>query len=176
MHKLVLGILAIFAITNAMALKYTIGDPVSKNGMNIEALYIQSVTADSKSMVAQNKSDIHLEVSIHATKDNPNGFPEGAWIPYLTLYYTIQKVGSNKVIKGTLMPMVANNGPHYGDNVKLDGPGKYNLTYSIFPPSANKLSLMSRHTDEETGVAPWFKNIELTYEFTFASVGKKGTY
>ena len=33
-----------------------------------------------------------------------------------------------------------------------------------------------RHVDKETGVGPWFKTFELTYDFTFAGIGKKGGY
>jgi len=33
--------------------------------------------------------------------------------------------------------MVANDGPHYGDNVKMMGPGKYKLILTIAPPDAN---------------------------------------
>ncbi len=39
---------------------------------------------------------------------------------------------------GTFMPMVASDGPHYGENIKLDGNGKYRVTYKIYPPSHNK--------------------------------------
>ena len=34
------------------------------------------------------------------------------------------------------MPMVANDGPHYGDNIKLMGPGKYHLKYTVYPPNS----------------------------------------
>ena len=52
------------------------------------------------------------------------------------------------------MPMVANDGPHYGDNVKLNGPGKYKLTLNVKPPSANPHAHFGRHVDKETGVGP----------------------
>jgi hypothetical protein len=71
--------------------------------------------------------------------------------------------------------MVANDGPHYGDNLKLMGPGKYRLTYSILSPAAGH-GMFGRHTDKETGVAPWFEPCELHYEFTYAGIGKKGGY
>ena len=70
------------------------------------------------------------------------------------------------------MPMVANDGPHYGDNVKLQGPGKYKLTLSIAAPGQH----FGRHVDKETGVAPWFKPFEVQYEFVYAGTGKKGGY
>ena len=43
--------------------------------------------------------------------------------------------GSDTPISGDFHAMVANDGPHYGDNVKLQGPGKYTLTFSVLPHS-----------------------------------------
>ena len=74
------------------------------------------------------------------------------------------------------MPMVANDGPHYGDNVKLQGPGKYKMTLTIAPPTANPHAMFGRHVDKETGVGPWFKPFTLDYEFVYAGTGKKGAY
>ena len=76
-----------------------------------------------------------------------------------------------------MMPMVANDGAHYGDNVKLKGPGKYKLKYRINPPSADSHNVhnhFGRHTDRLTGVRPWFKPFEVEYEFTYVGIGKKG--
>jgi uncharacterized protein involved in high-affinity Fe2+ transport len=72
--------------------------------------------------------------------------------------------------------MVASDGPHYGDNVKLAGPGKYTLKMIISPPSANASAHFGRHVDKETGVGAWFKPFTVVNEFTFAGVGKKGGY
>ena len=77
-------------------------------------------------------------------------------------------------VSGMLMPMVANDGPHYGDNVKLSGPGRYRLKLTVAPPGAN--SHFGRHVDKETGVAEWFKPFDLIQDFTFAGIGKKGAY
>ena len=74
------------------------------------------------------------------------------------------------------MPMVASDGPHYGDNVKLMGPGKYTLVLTVLPPSQNPQAHFGRHVDKETGVAPWFKPFTASYDFTYAGTGKKGGY
>jgi len=74
------------------------------------------------------------------------------------------------------MSMVASDGPHYGDNVKLFGPGKYRLTLTIIPPSKNQHAHFGRHIDKETGVAPWFDTFTLQYDFVFVGIGKKGAY
>ena len=122
------------------------------------------------------ESDIHLEADTHATADNPNGFAEGEWMPYLYIRYELTKIDGGKKLQGELMPMVASDGPHYGDNVKLMGPGRYHLKLAIEPPSMNPQAHFGRHTDRLTGVRPWWKPFELEYNFVFVGLGKKGGY
>ena len=69
--------------------------------------------------------------------------------------------------------MIASDGPHYGDNVNLDGPGKYALTYRISPPDP---AVFPRHFDRETGVSDWWPPFELNWEFVYTGTGKKGGY
>jgi uncharacterized protein involved in high-affinity Fe2+ transport len=126
-------------------------------------------------MRAAADSDVHLETDIHAAKGNTNGFAEGDWMPYLVVTYEITKEGG-ATQKGDLMAMVANDGPHYGDNVKLQGPGKYKMTVTIAPPMDGPHAMFGRHVDKETGLGPWFKPFTLDYEFVFAGTGKKGAY
>lgn len=161
----------------AHAAEYPIGKPVEKGGMEVGAVYLQPIEMDPPGVMrAARDSDIHLEADIHATANNPTGFPEGEWMPYLVVKYELQKVGSDKVQQGMLMPMVANDGPHYGENVKLDGPGKYKLKFFIPPPTADGHNHFGRHVDKETGVGPWFAPFEQDYEFVYAGTGKKGGY
>ncbi|ARP82728.1 hypothetical protein CAL12_19150 [Bordetella genomosp. 8] len=175
-HALVLAAgLMLYGVAHAA--EYPIGKPAEKGGMEIGAVYLQPIEMDPPGIMRPAKdSDIHLEADIHATANNPTGFPEGEWMPYLAVKFELQKVGSNNVQKGMLMPMVANDGPHYGDNVKLEGPGKYKLKFLIAPPTADAHSHFGRHIDKETGVGPWFEPFELDYEFVFAGTGKKGGY
>jgi uncharacterized protein involved in high-affinity Fe2+ transport len=161
----------------ASAKEYPIGEPHTKSGMEVAAVYLQPIEMDPPGMMrAAAQSDIHLEADIKATKDNANGFADGEWVPALVVTYELVKVGGGQPLKGALMPMVANDGPHYGDNVKLEGPGKYRLKLTVKPPSADPHAHFGRHVDKETGVAPWFAPIEASYEFTFAGIGKKGAY
>ncbi len=163
--------------SSAQAAEYPIGKPHIRNGMEIAAVYLQPVTMEPDGMMRQPKdSDIHLEADIQAVKNNPNGFAEGDWIPYLHIKFELAKVNTKQTVKGHLMPMVANDGPHYGDNVKLFGPGKYRLKYFIAPPAQAGHPSFGRHTDRETGVGPWFKPFQVEYEFVFVGVGKKGGY
>ena len=106
--------------------------------METGAVYLQPITMAPEGMMRKaSDSDIHLEADIHAVKNNPTGFAEGDWMPYLQVTYELTKAGTTQSIKGDLMPMVANDGPHYGDNVKLFGPGKYHLKLHISPPAQN---------------------------------------
>lgn len=169
--------LAAFVATPLAAKEYPIGTPQTKGGMEVAAVYLQPVEMDPPGMMRPAKdSDVHLEADIKAAKDNKNGFAEGDWMPYLVVSYELTKLDGNQTQKGDLMPMVANDGPHYGDNVKLNGPGKYKLTLNVKPPSANPHAHFGRHVDKETGVGPWFEPFSVDYEFTYAGTGKKGAY
>ena len=161
----------------SQAAETPIGKHQIVSGMEIGAVYLQPVKMEPDGMMKKvEESDIHLEADIHATKKNTNGFAEGDWMPNLAIKFEIIKVGGTFKAEGNLMPMVASDGPHYGDNVKLDGPGKYKLKFTVQPPSANAHAHFGRHVDKETGVAPWFKAFDLNYDFTFAGTGKKGGY
>ena len=164
----------------ALALEYPIGVPQQRNGMEIAAVYLQPVEMEPEGMMKKAaESDIHLEADIHALANNPNGFEEGAWMPYLMIKFEVSKIGGDFKIAGDFMPMVANDGPHYGDNVKLKGPGKYKVKFIIYPPNARENAagnMFGRHTDRATGVRPWFKAGEAEWEFTYVGIGKKGGY
>ena len=173
---LLCAIASAFAFTTpAFALEIPIGKPQISAGMEVTAVYLQPVSMDPAGMMRSARdSDIHLEADIKAQGDNPNGFPDGTFVPYLDVRYELAKEGTNETIRGELMPMVANDGPHYGDNVKLQGAGKYRLRITVAAPGTG--SHFGRHTDKETGVGPWFKPFTLDYEFAFTGVGKKGGY
>ncbi len=170
---LVLTVVATAAFAGqAGAKEYPIGKPQTREGMEVAAVYLQPIEMDPPGMMRDAKdSDVHLEADIKAAKNNPNGFSEGDWIPYLGVKFELKKEGTSDAVKGDFMPMVANDGPHYGDNVKLMGPGKYTLTLTVSPPDH-----FGRHVDKETGVGAWFKPFTATYDFTYAGTGKKGGY
>jgi uncharacterized protein involved in high-affinity Fe2+ transport len=174
----VLALAASLALAGGVGAKeYPIGKPKIASGMEISAVYLQPIEMDPPGMMrAAADSDVHLEADIKATKGNANGFPEGEWVPYLVIHYELTKLDGGQVVKGDMMPMVANDGPHYGDNVRLMGPGRYKLTLTVSPPSENAHAHFGRHVDKETGVGAWFKTFTVEYEFVFAGTGKKGTY
>ncbi len=173
--------IACMAALPAAALEFPIGTPYERSGMEVAAVYLQAVDMEPDGhMRKAAESDIHLEADIHALAGNVNGFPEGFWIPFLHITYELTKTGSSEApIRGAMMPMVASDGPHYGDNVKLQGPGKYKVKYTVYSPGAKENPMgmhFGRHTDRATGVRPWFKTFEVEWEFTYAGIGKKGGY
>jgi periplasmic iron binding protein len=169
--------IALLAPLPLAAKEIPIGKPQTVSGMEIAAVYLQPIEMEPDGMMRPAKdSDVHLETDIKAAKDNTNGFAQGDWIPYLGVSYTLEKLDGGAKQTGMLMPMVANDGPHYGDNVKLAGPGKYKLTMTINPPASNGAAAFGRHVDKETGVGAWFKPLTVSYDFTYAGTGKKGGY
>lgn len=166
---------ALTLTTPAFAVEYPIGEPQQCGGMEIGAVYLQPIEMEPEGiMTPVAQADVHLEADITATEDNKNGFQEGSWVPYLGIQYRLTKEGDDTVLEGYFHPMVANDGAHYGDNVKLLGPGKYHLIYTITPPA--KETMFGRHIDKETGVAPWFEKCVVEYDFVYAGTGKKGGY
>ncbi|MDR3516976.1 MAG: iron transporter [Azospirillaceae bacterium] len=171
------GLILAGGVSAASAKEYPIGEAKTVQGMELGAVYLQPIEMDPPDVMRPAAdSDVHLEADIHAVKDNATGFPEGEWLPYLVVKYKLSKVGTTETLSGDLMPMVANDGPHYGDNVKMMGAGKYELELTILPPTANAHAHFGRHVDKETGVGPWFTPITVDYDFTYAGVGKKGGY
>jgi uncharacterized protein involved in high-affinity Fe2+ transport len=168
-----LAMLVTVPLCAASAAETQIGKAVTKNGMTIGAVYLQPVMMEPMLPGMHESTDVHLEADIHADKGNKNGFGPGDWIPYLGITYRLEKVGTSWQTFGKFMPMVANDGPHYGANVKLDGPGKYKLSYRISPPPYQGFY---RHTDKETGVGEWWVPFEVNWEFPYIGTGKKGGY
>lgn len=157
----------------AFAVEHSMGKPLVKNGLILHPVYLQPVHMAPMLPGMKQTADVHMEIDIHADKSNPQGFAPGEWVPYINVSYSITKKGSDWTRFGSLMPMVANDGPHYGANVKLDGAGKYHVSFRILPPPYNGFF---RHTDKETGVAPWWKPFSVGWDFTYVGVGKKGGY
>ena len=151
----------------AAAAEFYIGEPVVKNGMQIVPAYLLGIEMEGKH--AHGADVVHIEVDVHAAKDETHGFAEDAWIPNLTIGYTLEKVGSRFKASGKLIAMIAKDGPHYANNVKFDGPGEYKLTYRFQPPSSTGFL---RHVDKATGVAEWWEPFSESWTFAFPSKEK----
>jgi hypothetical protein len=171
------SVLALAGSGSALAAEYPIGEPQFGGGLEVAAVYLQPIEMDPPGMMRPaSDSDVHLEADIHTLADNPNGFAEGEWMPFLTVEFTLTKIDGGETTSGLLMPMVASDGPHYGDNVRLMGVGDYKLTFKVLPPGSQPKMPFGRHTDKETGVSAWFEPFVTEYQFTYAGTGKKGSY
>ena len=161
---------AVLSTASARAGEFYVGEPIVQDNLQIVPNYLTGIKMDPMPKGMDMSPDaIHLEADVHATKDEKHGFAEDAWIPYLTIHYTVTKTGTKFKKTGTLAAMTADDGPHYANNVSMDGPGTYDLTYEILPPSSNGFI---RHIDKETGVPEWWKPITAHWTFTYPSKEK----
>jgi uncharacterized protein involved in high-affinity Fe2+ transport len=142
-----------------------IGDPVTKNHIQVAAVFFPAVAMDGADPGSAGGSGlIHLEADIKSTEDNPNGFAKDEFVPYLKVGYEIVPAkGGPAIEKGWLSPMIARDGLHYGANVVMPKPGEYRLIYEIQPPTAGGLG---RHSDQATGVAPWWETFRASFDWT----------
>ena len=117
--------------------------------MTMSMVYFQPVDmAPAESATPKEGSDLHIEVDLTAN-ENPYGFPVDGWVPYLSIDYVINDAATGEeVLTGSMMPMAASDGPHYGNNIALEE-GEYTITLSIKSPAENGYLL---HVDSETGV------------------------
>jgi len=152
--------------TVAHAREYPIGGPVQAHDMEIASSYLTGIMVEPMpaGMADNMKADtIHLETDVHATADNVWGYPDGAWVPYLSIGYVLTKDGTSWKASGTMHFMTAKDGPHYADNVQMDGPGRYTVELTYSSPEQNGFL---HHVDKETGTPGFWK--PFTEKFNFA--------
>lgn len=161
-----------FATLPAAAGEFYVGEPVVKNNMQLVPHYLLGIEmAPMPPGMDMSPNAVHLEIDVHATKDEKHGFKEDEWIPYVTISYTIEKVGTKFKKTGKLAPMTAGDGPHYANNVALAGDGDYRVTFQFEPPSK---AGFAHHTDKATGVPDWWQPFSESWTFHFPSKPAKG--
>ena len=137
-----------------------LGDEVHVGPLVVGGVYFQPVEMEPQVGTPAADSSMHIEADIAAAADNKLGYGAGDFVPGLTVDYAIKDKSGNVVQEGTLMPMNASDGPHYGLNLpKLDA-GTYDVSFMIKPPSVWLL-----HTDKTTGVEGRFWTEPLVAEF-----------
>lgn len=175
------GCLTIF--NNAKRFAESVNAPVSwvntteiPAPLSVGAVYLQPITmAPAGMMRPRGQSDIHLELDVHAKQNlKARGFAPGDWLPNAEVNYSIQKIGDSKIINGELMAMVASDGAHYGDNVKLSGPGFYLVTFA-----AHSNPHFGWHVDTDSKIlgteyVDW--SFKQSYLMKWTGVGKLGGY
>lgn len=154
----------------AEAAEFYMGEPVVKEGMQFSPAYLTGIEMDKHPAgMSMDPKAIHIEIDIHATKDETHGFPEDAWIPYLPVALTVEKAGGGYKKTKVLAAMEAPDGPHYANNFAMDGPGTYTATYVIGSPAENGFI---RHIDKATAVPAWWKPITVSWTFDYPSKAK----
>ena len=112
-----------------------LGDEVHVGPLVVGGVYFQPVDMEPEMGTPAAESSMHIEADVSAAADNKLGYGAGDFIPGLTVDYAIKDKSGATVQEGTLMPMNASDGPHYGLNLpKLDA-GTYDVTFTIKPPS-----------------------------------------
>ena len=131
-----------------------IGEEIQVGPYNVAAVYFQAVDmVPAGKNPSKEESDMHLEADIHLQPAFAIaygfGSGENIWPAYLSVKYQILDAqGKTVVMEGNFMPMNADDGPHYGANIKKGlKVGRYKLKFIIEPPTDYLL-----HTDPETGV------------------------
>jgi uncharacterized protein involved in high-affinity Fe2+ transport len=75
--------------TFGRAAEFYIEEPVVQDDVQIVPNYLVGIEMDHMPPGMQMGPDtIHPEADVHATKNEKHGFPEDAWIPYLTIRAT----------------------------------------------------------------------------------------
>jgi uncharacterized protein involved in high-affinity Fe2+ transport len=162
---LTVAILTFGLAHGALAKEYYIGGPDYQDDMEIVSSYLLNIQMDPMPPnMVMGPDTIHLEVDLHATANNPWGYDNESWIPYVTIDYVLTKKNSPWTAQGKLLPMSANDGPHYADSLKMDGPGDYHVAYTFEPPSVNGYY---RHTDQATGIPAWWAPFSKSFDFTY---------
>ncbi len=148
------------------AREYPIGEQVERNQMRIAAVWLPSEPMAGMPPHNSSADLVHIEADIKATEGNRNGFAQDEKIPYILVHYTIAPIDTPKTavplspIRGTMIPMVARDGFHYGATIEMPAAGRYKLTYEIDPPSAGGLG---RHTD----VDPWWNTFKIEFDWDY---------
>ncbi len=121
----IVAALAAMSLT-ARAQEFYVGDAVTKNDLELVPHYLLGIEmAPMTKDMAMGPNAVHIEIDVHATKGEKHGFKAGEWIPYLTISYTLEKVGTSFKKSGKLLAMTAADGPHYANNVAIAGDGDY---------------------------------------------------
>lgn len=143
----------------------SLGEPVLRDGLQIAPRLEAGHLDRGATGMGQGGDPLFLIADVRAGKDEPHGFAEHAFIPYLSISYVLTKDGAPTFKQqGLLYPIASKAGPHYAGAVQLTGAGTYHLTYLVSPPSAHG---MMRQTDKAAGVPDWWKPISASWTFSY---------
>lgn len=144
-----------------------VGDsgPQNNDALEVSAVYFQAVDLEhgTMAMPPASESGMHFEIDVKTTEKAKDwGYEAGQFMPYLKVNaVATNKDTGEKIDLGTMMPMIASDGPHYGNNIKL-APGKYDVEISIASPGDE---FMLHTGKDSSGVKGRFWTEPLTFEF-----------
>ena len=146
-----------------------VGDsgPQTNGPLTVDLVYFQAIDMEQGSVLVPpaSESDMHFEVDVSTNeKAGEIGYEADQFLPYLEVKVKIYDQATGNLVKdlGTMMPMIASDGPHYGNNIKLE-PGKYRVEVEI-PSPADKFML---HTGNDTSAVDgrfWKEPLKFTFE------------
>lgn len=114
------------------------GPQIAGDYIEVAAVYFQAIDMEQGNMAMPpaSESDMHFEIDIKTTeKAREIGFAADQFMPYLKITPKLTEQTTGEVIElGTLMPMIASDGPHYGNNISL-APGLYTVELTIQSPA-----------------------------------------
>jgi len=94
--------------------------------------------------LAENKTDVHLEVLANWSENAPKGSVPGGHVAYLKISVLVKNEISNTSTTVNLVPHLnLSDGFHYAQNIKLPGEidDKYTLKFIIEPPIDGSLGM-----------------------------------
>jgi uncharacterized protein involved in high-affinity Fe2+ transport len=158
--------LALAALIPGPAAAAMLGEAVHREGLQIAPQAETGSTLDhAPGGMARGPDALLLVADVHADKDEPHGFAEHSFVPYLSISYALTKDGAPTFKQaGLLYPVAGKSGPRYAAGAQIAGPGTYHLTYIVSPPSARG---MLRQTDKAGGVPDWWKPISASWTFAY---------
>ena len=114
--------------------------------LNVNGVYFQPVPMSGGNENFED-FDLHFEADVSALP-NDLGYGVGDWVPYMTVDYELTGATTGEVISGTFMPMNADDGNHYGANLKMPTADTYSVKLTFHSPEENGFLI---HLDDETG-------------------------
>ena len=126
--------------------EYPIWEDEELGFLNVSGVYFQPVPMSNGNENYEDY-DLHFEADVSAM-DNNLGFGVGDWVPYMTVDFELTGKSTGEVITGTFMPMNADDGPHYGANIKMPTADTYSVKLTFHSPEENGFLI---HLDDETG-------------------------
>lgn len=142
------------------------GPQAAGDYLEVNAVYFQAVDMEhgTMAMPPAADSDMHFEIDVKTTEQASEiGFEPDQFMPYLKITPKLTEKNTGEVVDlGTLMPMIAVDGPHYGNNVKLK-PGLYTVELSIQSPADDFML----HTGNDTSAVSgrfWSEPLKVTFD------------